>query len=444
MKNVVEILEQLESSNGRLFKEGVLNDNVNNVLLQRVLVAALDPFIVYNVSKFKMPKADGSAGLTNAEQELGEFLDILSKLSARELVGNDARQSVERFMFNKNVLVQKWCKRILIRNLRCGIQATTINKTWPNLIKEFTVALAETLSAKTPRSGNLDDLQVPPLEYPVYVDTKLDGFRCIAIKNNGEVRFFSRNGHEKDTHPTLKRVLESAPIDNVVLDGETLSADGKFETTSSIVGSRKNVKDDSGIVYHLFDMMSLDEWNARKCSRPYVERMKQVADTVTRIDHKNVVHVKGKTINSPRELIQFYRESLDAGLEGIMVKDLNSEYIFDRSDAILKLKPTTTHEGVVTGWYGGRDGTKREGEFGGFTFTLTNGVVTKVGSGFSDVQRAEIAMNGIDHYVGKIAEVEGQFLTDDGKIRFPRFKRWRDVNDVDKSIVELSERVKNS
>jgi hypothetical protein len=51
-------------------------------------------------------------------------------------------------------------------------------------------------------------------------------------------------------------------------------------------------------------------------------------------------------------------------------------------------------------------------------------------------------------YIGKIVEIEGQpdpatkdGLTKDGKIRFPVFTRFRDVNDVDQAVIETLKNV---
>ena len=133
-----------------------------------------------------------------------------------------------------------------------------------------------------------------------------------------------------------------------------------------------------------------------------------------------------------------------------MLKKLNSPYVFKRSDAVLKLKPVTTYEGVIVGHYEGGRGTKREGMWGGFEVLMPNEVITRVGGGFTDRLKAEI---GIDPelWIGRIIEVEGQpdplttdGLTRDGKIRFPVFIRERDSSDVDSKVTEAYDVYKKS
>jgi ATP-dependent DNA ligase len=111
----------------------------------------------------------------------------------------------------------------------------------------------------------------------------------------------------------------------------------------------------------------------------------------------------------------------------------------------VKLKPVATYEGVIVGNYEGNRGSKREGMWGGFLVVMPNGVVTKVGGGFTDALKAQIDVDP-DSWIGKIIEVEGQpdpltvdGLTADGKVRFPVFIRERDPRDVDPKVIAAGE-----
>jgi len=111
---------------------------------------------------------------------------------------------------------------------------------------------------------------------------------------------------------------------------------------------------------------------------------------------------------------------------------------------------TKIYEGIIVGHYEGRRGSKREGLWGGFEVMLSNGIVTRVGSGFTDKMKAEINLNP-DSWIGRIVEMEGQpdpltgdGLTKDGKVRFPVYVRERDSRDVDHQIIERFESFKKS
>lgn len=435
-KTVVGVLEELESTTGSIAKRAILDVNRNNKLLKRVFVAAQDPYVVYYVSKFRVPKPV-SRDNGGSDLIIERFIDtVLPKLSSREVTGNAAKELVEREFGSMNDLEQKWCQRIILKNMRCGVQ-TTINKVWPGLIKTFDVALAETLKSEFVKGEGIRILE--DVRYPVRVEPKLDGLRCIAIKRDGSVTFYTRNGTQLETLPKIKAWLEAASYDNVVLDGEAMGTD--WSESASVLMARKSKKDDSNIFYNVFDAIPLTDWEAQECTMPYSNRLKLVQEimSVFTTPVKCVPHV---TANNEDELKEYFTECMDNGFEGVMLKTLDTPYEFKRSDNILKLKPCVTYEGVIVGHYEGRRGTKREGLFGGFNVVLPNGIVTRVGGGFNDALKADIQLRGPETFLGKIVEIEAQpdpmtkdGLTEDGKARFPVFSRFRDQSDVDPSVM---------
>jgi ATP-dependent DNA ligase len=264
--------------------------------------------------------------------------------------------------------------------------------------------------------------------------------RCIAVKQKGVVTLYTRNGTVLETLPKIKEALEKAKYDNAVLDGEAMGDD--WNESTSVLMSSKSKKDDTKIFYNVFDAMTLYDWVNQENNNAYRDRCKLVDAIIGALpDGAHVRRVEGETLNNEEELMAFYASCLDKGYEGIMLKDMSAPYRFKRSDAIIKMKPTITYEGVVVGHYDGRYGTARFEQFGGFEAVLPNGIVTRVGGGFNDVMRAEIKVNP-GSYIGKIIEIEGQpdpltkdGLTVDGKVRFPVFLRYRDASDVDPGVI---------
>ena len=439
MDTVIDILEALERDNSRTFKEDLLRKHRHNELLKRVFVATSDPYRNYYVNKLKMPPVGVPSQVSIDDDEFVEgFLDLLEdQLATRKLTGNAAKDAVVAKLASMDTeRCQKWCLRILLRNLRVGVMETTINKTWPGAIAKFSVALAETLTSTfDPKDG----LRITgKVDYPVRVEPKLDGLRCIAVKVAGEVTMYTRSGSVIETLPTVKAALEAADWDDFVLDGEAMGAD--WNESASVVMSRKTAKDDSGIVYNVFDAMAFDEWRDQECPTELTDRVELAAELVKQVGSKCVQHVPGQTVKSEKELKKFYSGTMGQGYEGIMVKRLSAPYRFKRTDAVMKLKPVTTYEGIVVGHYEGKRGSKREGLWGGFDVLLPNGVVTHLGGGFSDKLKAEIGVDP-DSWIGEVVEMEGQpdpltadGLTADGRIRFPVFVRKRDKRDVDPKI----------
>ena len=442
-KTVIDILEELEATAGKNAKRDILEANRNNELLKRVFVAGQDPYTVYFVNKFKAPPPLAEQ-VADDDKSLTALLDtILPKLSSREVTGNAAKELLWYAYQLMDERQQKWATRILLKNMRAGVQHTVLD-VWPGLIKTFDVALAETLKSEFVKGEGIKILET--VKYPVRVEPKLDGLRCIAIKRAGKVTFFTRNGTELDSMPKIKEALEEAKFDNVVLDGEGMAAD--WNESASVMMS-KTQKDDSNLYYNVFDAMPLVDWENQECTLPYIERCKIVHEVVlacvdfTQNATPRVRQVPHIMAQNEDELKAYFKRCMDDGFEGVMLKTLDTPYKFKRSDNILKLKPCVTYEGVIVGHYEGRRGTKREGLFGGFEVVLPNGVITRVGGGFNDALKADVQLTGPDTFLGKIVEIEAQpdpltkdGLTVDGKARFPVFTRFRDEGDVDPKVVE--------
>ena len=438
MESVLDILESLESDNSRLFKEEVLRKNRSNDLLKRVFAIVGDPYMNFYVSKIKAPKPAVSQTISD-DGAVVAFLDLLEgDLSTRKITGNTAKNALEKFFTGLNDKQAKWCMRILLRNLRVGASESIVEKIWPGAITKFSVQLAESLTSH--HETGIGIVIDEPVNFPVRVEPKLDGLRCIAVKTNGVVTMFTRSGSQIDTLPTIKRTLEGASWDNFVLDGECLGS--SWNESASVIMSHKTAKDDSCINFHVFDALHFDEWRDQLCGVWLEDRIKLVGELIQNIpDNSCIVQVEGITVKSTDDLMKFYSKSMEAGYEGIMLKDLNSPYIFKRTSNVLKLKPVSTFEGVIVSHYEGNRGSKREGLWGGFHVVMPNGIVTKVGGGYNDKIRAEISIDP-DSWIGKIVEVEGQpdpltvdGLTIDGKVRFPVFIRVRDSRDVDPRVI---------
>ena len=435
MANVIDILEALESDNGRNAKGSVMDANRDNPVLHRFFSLTFDPWKNWGVSKYDKPAGPGPRG--HGDDLLTEFLDLLVRLDKRELKGNAAKRAVSEIIASGDNLAQKWLERILWRNLRCGVSVTTVNKLWPGTVVPFAVALAGTLPTKGV-NGNF--VFSEPVTYPVRVEAKLDGLRCVAVKHGGEVTMYTRNGTVLETLPRIKAAISALPGDNYVLDGEAMGED--WNESASVVMSAKSKKDDSTMRYHVFDWVPFTDWQAQSTKLTYHERLQNLIATIgagPMMAQSPFRYVKSTIAHHEIDLRDFYTSCLDENYEGVMLKDMQATYKWKRSSAILKLKPVATEEGVVVGWYHAGKATKRAGQFGGFKVLTPNGVVTRVGGGYTDKLKTEVNL-APDSYVGRIVECEHQPpFTPDGKLRFPVFCRFRDPSDVDPKVMAAYE-----
>ena len=217
----------------------------------------------------------------------------------------------------------------------------------------------------------------------------------------------------------------------MVLDGEIMSS--SFQDLMRQVHRKSDVQSKDAVL-NLFDILSLEEFEAEQSATPQIRRSEilqnwfdvyqTVLPNITVLSHEDV------DLDTEQGQLQFKEinaRAIDGGYEGIMIKDPWAGYECKRSVAWLKLKPfievsltvVTTEEG--TGKNVGKMGALVcEGEDDGKTIRVN------VGSGFTDEQRDELWSCKVD---GHIVEVRADAVTQnqDGtySLRFPRFKGFR-------------------
>jgi DNA ligase 1 len=131
------------------------------------------------------------------------------------------------------------------------------------------------------------------------------------------------------------------------------------------------------------------------------------------------------------EFKDYNKEMVEAGFEGIMIKDPEGKWEGKRSVAWLKQKPFIEVSLAVTAV---EEGTGRNvGKLGAVVCEgVDDGkrIVVNVGSGFTDEQRAEF-WQAKDSLIGQVVEVRADAATrsqdseDVWSLRFPRFLRFR-------------------
>jgi DNA ligase 1 len=183
------------------------------------------------------------------------------------------------------------------------------------------------------------------------VEWKLDGIRIQIHRQGDEVRIYTRNLNDITASlPGIVEAVRRLPVEQAVLDGEALwmdeSGPASFQQTVSEIDSEASPE---GIVTFLFDLLHVDGDDLLDTPlRDRAARLEQIAP-----------HLKIKAIitNDAREGRRVLDESLQAGHEGVVVKDAQSLYAAGRrGKAWRKVKPVRTYDLVVLGaeWGHGR------------------------------------------------------------------------------------------
>jgi|TARA_R110002153_G_scaffold19017_2_gene65643 DNA ligase-1 len=411
--NPWNIIQKLETDNSRLFKEGVVADHLHGEF-KHGLQWALNPLVTFGVQQVPVSEIDGK-GIT-----YDEFYDLADALYKRELTGHAARDAIiDAMNLATNEQWNDWYRRILLKDLRCGVSVGTVNGVEKGTVPIFGCMLAHD-GAKHPKK----------IKGACSVEYKYDGVRVIAIVQNDSATLYSRNGKILPNFNLIEDALSKPEYNGFVFDGEVMSED--FQTLMKQV-HRKSGANTEDAYLALFDMLTLEEFEAGGTSMNSVDRRKRMIDTVIEDSKINVVDafsVDFDTEEGQAEFDKLNKHALAEGYEGLMIKPDSEGYKCKRSHAWLKVKPfievTLTvialEEG--TGKNAGMLGAfVVEGEDDGKFFHVN------VGSGLTDDMRKDV-WAAQDKVVGQLVEVRADAATigqdsDTWSLRFPRFKTFR-------------------
>jgi len=419
MRKVFEVLRQIEATSSRNEKKKILNRNKDNELLKKFLYYALNNRMVFgigsrSIQKYGSKKApppgiqqNSLFGSTSNKKDIFEILDDLVK---HPFGSNEDVKAVNDFLQNCDSEEYYWYTRLILKDLKIGCTVKTVNESMGNFIPYFEVMLAH------PYNKHADKIKGP-----FQLQRKIDGFRFITILYpDMTTRFFTRNGLELFEFPEIEREFHAftVPPYPVVYDGELICKDTFNDTQKLIMkqGPKTN------LVYHIFDKLSLDEFNLGQSNLSLFDRFDSffVPGDLPHIVKEEELY-RGNDIS---QVTKWFNYAKEQGWEGIMLK-LDAPYVRKRTTNMLKIKEFDTLDLKVLRV---KEGT---GKFAGTLGSVTvdfEGNEVDVGSGFDDSLRAEIWKDP-NIILDKVIEVQYFEITQnkDGKpsLRFPIFKGIR-------------------
>jgi DNA ligase-1 len=273
------------------------------------------------------------------------------------------------------------------------------------------------------------------------LEVKLDGVRVLAVVSGSVCTLYSRNGKEFENFPQIADFIEQHRKafqfgtgfgGQFVLDGEIV---GESFQALMKQAQRKRNAETSNMVYHVFDILPLDEFREGFCNLQQHKRIDLLKRAQSQLPENGAVRmvpgidVDLDTAEGQDVMRRFADNAVVEGYEGIMIKNLTAPYECRRSDFWMKWKPTITVDLNIVGF---EQGTGRNaGRLGAIICEGEDNdrrICVNVGSGFSDADRDEYWLNR-DQLLGNMVEVEADAVTQnqDGSysLRFPRFLRFR-------------------
>ena len=234
-----------------------------------------------------------------------------------------------------------------------------------------------------------------------WVSEKLDGVRAYW---NG-TQLISRQGNPFQAPDWFTRDFPEVP-----LDGELWMGRGTFETLS---GAVRQFEPDPAlwrqIRFMVFDLPAAEQ--------TFDQRLEQLRRLLGTSESPYIQLVQQFRVADQQQLTRHLQQIVKAGGEGLMLHRGDSVYRQGRSDNLLKLKTYEDAEAVVIDHLPGKG--KYEGMLGALLVTTPEGLRFRIGTGFSDAERAAPPA------IGSIVTYKYYGKTSRGIPRFASFLRIR-------------------
>jgi DNA ligase-1 len=197
---------------------------------------------------------------------------------------------------------------------------------------------------------------------PCALEYKYDGFRMQVHKVGNKVKIFTRRlDNVTEQFPFIMEAVKKNVEGDCIIEGETVGIKGEkylpFQQISRRIKRKYNIEEMAKkipVVLHLFDIIYT---NGKTLLNIPFEKRRKILEDIVKEDEKLVL-AKQIIADSEEEGNAFYKEALDKGNEGIMMKNLNAPYQpGSRVGYMIKLKPVLeTLDLVIIGaeWGEGR------------------------------------------------------------------------------------------
>jgi len=454
--NILDILNIISEENSKNKKIELIKKYKSNKLFIRVLKLAYDPNYIYRIKDVDIDiKSTG-------EYELLNGLDLLEDISNRKYVGNKAIDQVRYMLAKLDHDDEVVIKRILDRNLKLDCNISTINKAIPNLIPVTPYMGAVTFDKEKILNVIKDNDMVE-------VDVKMDGRYVNIIVHDNIVEMVSRQG--KPSFINNKKLINTAKYtaiylaknnnidDGIVFNGELMlegysryEANGILNSIIKITEKElagENIEKDlekfkkkHGDFEKIVDKVYVTVWDflpykfykenkpwkkIRKKRLEILEKSMPVLTDVIRL-------VEYKFLHSYKGIMTYFKELLNKGEEGVIVKSLKGIWENKKPVYQIKMKLEFTINLKIVGFNPGKKGTKYANTLGSLQCESSDGLLKADASGIKDDKR-DLIWNSRDELLNSIVEIKCNGLSQDKEGNYsllhPVYKILRDDSDAD-------------
>ena len=234
-----------------------------------------------------------------------------------------------------------------------------------------------------------------------WVSEKFDGVRAYWDGND----LISRHGNRFDVPAAFTRGFPEQP-----LDGELWMGRGTFSRMVGLINRHDTGPEHWRDVYYMvFDLP--------RAAGPFDDRLRTLRRLLKNHDNPHLRLVRQLKVPDRAALNRRLEKVIEAGGEGLMLHRGDASYRSYRSADLLKVKPYQDAEARVVAHLPGEG--RLEGKMGALLLETDGGQHFRLGTGFSDAQRADPPP------IGSLVTYKFYGRTRHGLPRFPSFLRVR-------------------
>lgn len=407
----VALFEAMAATSKRSEKEALLAGAFSDPLLMQdirlVCYLALNTRIAFGIDEATMPKPE----LFGTRDDLSnEDLLSLGPLSSGQARGAAAQKLLLDFAAEHTPSAWDVVQRILLKNLRCGVGAGTVNKAFGGRVIPITPYMRCSLQTERP----LDDLD---WEEGVYVQQKMDGmFANLLVWPSGAPSLLTRDGFpfQNDlglvTPDLLRRASGKTFMGELLVqgpDGDILPRQTGNGMLNGLRQGTSTLPDGHTVKMVVWDCVTVWEFDERHESDiPYELRLAQLNEILPPgAQGVHLSRIPTWRVHSKGAAMEIYADILRKGGEGAIAKTRHGSWFHGTSRDQVKLKLEFECDLRVEERVASAKTSKNADMFGSLRCSSSCGMLETSVSGFSDKLRAQLHAEG-DGLIGGIITVK--------------------------------------
>jgi ATP-dependent DNA ligase len=407
-----KLLDSIKSAKGSKAKKEILRSATD--IDRKVFRLALDPSIVFYYQIHDQDIPDPSRCPYDDLEAISQFVVVAEQLSTGTIRGTTSVELVRYFLSGCSEHQQKWCQKILNKHLNVGVEAKTYLSVFPDEFVYYELQLCDKWTDEECKGW--------------LVQPKFDGLRCVCVPTDQGYIALSRNGLQLfGSDHILEEFNQCHQEQKLIFDGELMGR----RWNDSISNAKTQSNKTSQNYFHLFDVLTRQEWDSRLTKNPQSATLynRQLRIQEFLRDNPNlswVVAVNTVILGQDDTTNDMMQRYIDQGYEGCVLKNPLSQYRFKRTRDWLKHKPRETADLPIVEVLPGTSGSWCANMLGSIVVEY-NGVLTNIGTGFEELDRIQLwELHQKGELVGRTAEIKYQSITDDGALLFASFKSIRE------------------